>query len=130
MSDFLVTDPAYDPMETANPVAAPDGVIYKTFMTIFPKLNPARGKFPLFDAIHQNLKPEFMARGMMIGQFYNGCPYEQGAIYAPEFKSVILSSPTPSFAIRYMVSQDKIFNLIEDNPAWIKETHRRYFPEG
>ncbi len=90
MEAFLATAPAYDPMGTGQPVPAPVDVIYKTWMTIFPGIPHKRGPMPMFDYLHKKLKPKFMARGMMIGQFYNGCPWEQGAIYAPQFKSIIL----------------------------------------
>jgi len=128
MEDFVSEAPPYDPMGTGSPVHAPADVIYKTWMTIFPNVSHERGRLPLFDGLHQALKPRFMARSMMIGQFYNGCPWEEGAIYSPDFKSVILSSPTPTFAIRYMVAQDHIFNLHAEAADWIKEAHRRYFP--
>lgn len=130
MEDFVAEAPAYDPMATGIPVAAPADVVYKTWMTIFPNVPHERGPLPLFDDLHKRLKPKFLHRGMMIGQFYNGCPWEEGAIYAPQFKSVILSSPTPAFAIRYMVAQDRIFNLSADAPNWIKDAHRRYFPDA
>src|SRR5207249_843382 len=75
MEDFVAEAPAYDPMGTGSPVPAPAHVIYKTWMTIFPNVPHERGPLPLFDDLHAKLKPRFLARGMMIGQFYNGCPW-------------------------------------------------------
>jgi len=128
VEDFIAEAPAYDPMGTGSPIPAPADSVYKTFMTIFPNVPHVRGRLDLFEDIHKKLKPAVLARGMMIGQFYNGCPWEEGAIYAPDFKSVILSSPTPAFALRYLVSQDHIFNLHPDGPEWAKDAHRLYFP--
>jgi len=128
MEGFLVAAPAYDPPRSGKP--APEECIYKTWMTIFPNVPHQRGPLPLFDDIHKKLKPTFMARGMMLGQFYNGCPWEQAAIHAPELKSYILNSPTPAFAMRYLVSQDKIFNLHEEEEERFGVAHRVYFPDA
>jgi hypothetical protein len=97
-------------------------------MTVFPTVIHTRGKFPLWDDIHANLKPEFVEQGLMLGQFYHGCPFEEGAIYAPEYKSIILSSPVPAFAIRYMVRQDNVFNLHPKAAPWVSAAYKKFFP--
>lgn len=61
---------------------------------------------PLFDDIHHDLKTEFMRNGLMLGQFYKGCP--QAGIYDSRFRP-LGTVPWPCFAIRYMAAHDHLF---------------------
>ena len=119
ISPFLKTNPPYSPSVTGTPAAMP--ALLKTFVTVFPRVLYKSGSLPLFEAIRSTIKVEFVRNGMMLGQFYHGCP--QGGIYNPLFKP--LSAPWPAFVIRYMVKGDSIFN--SDNPVWFKE-YQKYFP--
>jgi hypothetical protein len=116
---FLKTAPAYTPSATGMPAAMP--ALLKTFVTVFPRVLYKRGSLPLFETIRTTIKVQFVKQGMMLGQFYKGCP--QGGIYNPLFTP--LSAPWPAFVIRYMVKGDSIFN--SDNPVWFSE-YQKYFP--
>lgn len=114
MKDFQLCEPAYNPV--AKNKAAEFPVLWKTFMTFFPiKRHSEDGvAFPLFKRLHDLLKPDFVQAGLMLGQFYAGCPQE--GIYNRHWPA--LQSPRPAFAIRYMAKHDKLF-VKEDQPEYV-----------
>jgi len=122
--DFMAAVPPYNPMATGQPVAAPALVIHKTFMTIFPDVIHSAGPLQLFDDIHAALKVDFVRMGLMLGQFYDGCPHNEGGIYAPQWLSIVLSSPVPAFAIRYLLRHDHLFTR---QPP-VTQEYEKYFP--
>lgn len=77
---------------------------YKTILILFPDLAPARAP-DVIDTIQAALKPEFIAQGLMIGQFHADC--EEPALWNRDFRS--LRSTIPLLAIRYMVRTDAAF---------------------
>ncbi len=109
MNDFINYPPPYDPVTTGQ--GAPMPVLSKTFLTFFPRIkHHSRGRLPLMDDMHSSLKPDFMQAGLMVGQFYAGCP--EPAVYTaqtPKPWTDILNSPYPAFAIRYMAWHDHLF---------------------
>jgi hypothetical protein len=78
--------------------------IYKSIVVIFPDL--CAEKAPEFiDEVHARLKPEFVKRGLMIGQFHADCP-EPGVRNA-SFRP--LRGPVPMLIIREMTKFDLPF---------------------
>ena len=116
---FLTTHPPYDPSVTGRHAGTPE--LFKTFITVFPRVMYSRGSLPMFEDIQNTIKVEFIRCGMMLGQFYFGCPQE--GLYNHRFRP--LSAPWPSFAIRYMVKDDSLFN--SGNPEWFRE-YQKFFP--
>lgn len=120
--EFMAQAPAYDPRITGKPAGS--RYIYKTYMTVFPNVVHPKGQLQLFEDIHKSVKADLTDMGLMLGQFYHGCP--QPAIYNPTWTGVVLSLPYPAFAIRYMVAHDKKFN--GQPPARTAIAFQRYFP--
>ncbi|HEX6903895.1 MAG TPA: hypothetical protein VF789_29560 [Thermoanaerobaculia bacterium] len=81
---------------------------YKAILILFPDLAPARAP-GVIDALQAALKPQFVAAGLMIGQFHAGC--QEPALWNRDFRP--LRSSVPLLAIRHMVRTDAAF-LIKD----------------
>ena len=86
-----------------EPVSPPEAQ-YKAIVVSFPNLLPAYAR-DIIEASHVELKPEFVARGLMIGQFYERC--DQPGLWNSQFRP--LRSPVPLLVIRYMVRWDAPF---------------------
>ena len=91
----------------------------KSILLLFPALSPARAHAVL-DVAQAALKPEFVAAGLMIGQFHPGC--DEPALWNPGFRP--LRSPVPLLAIRHMVRTDAVF--LTGDAAWLTAYLRRY----
>jgi hypothetical protein len=85
---------------------------YKTILILFPDLAPdlAPG---IIDIIQATLKPEFIPKGLMIGQFHAVC--EEPGLRNPHFRP--LRTTVPLLAIRHMVPTD--FPFLAKKPEWI-----------
>jgi hypothetical protein len=83
-----------------EPRSGPD-VILKTILIIFPELSHEKARDQL-ESLQRKLKPEFVKKGIMVGQFYEGCP--ESGLWSEEFHP--LQSPLPLLAIRNMVPSD------------------------
>ena len=116
---FLASPLPFDPAVTSAPAGVPH--LWKTFITFFPRIRYRKGHLPLFERVQGALKLQFVQRGLMIGQFYHGCP--QPGLYNPAFRPLV--APYPTFAIRYMVQDDKLFN--SGSPS-IFSAYRKFFP--
>ncbi|MBX9787528.1 MAG: hypothetical protein K2Y37_01305 [Pirellulales bacterium] len=114
---FIHTPPVHDPVATQLPAKTPD--LWKAFITIFPFL-PLDSN--LIRSIHLTLKPQFVAKGLMIGEFFPGFTGQKGIHNDVDFFPGI--APYPLFAIRYMVESDRLFNR---DPLYDAH-YRRYFP--
>lgn len=77
---------------------------FRAILTLFPEL-PKSGGPTLIDPVHQALKSEITAQGLMIGQFYPGC-LEPG-LHNPDYRP--LEAPHPLLAIRPMQLTDLMF---------------------
>jgi len=121
--NFVAQTPAWDPQALGRPAAMPE--LFKAYFTIFTGiLHFSRGQpLPLFDQIHVKLKPQMIARGLMLGQFYTGCP-TPGIHGGTEFHP--LYSPYPSFALRYLDAHD--FDFLDQNSKEQVNAFRSYFP--
>ena len=64
----------------------------------------------MIERVQKRLKPQYVDRGLMIGQFYPGC--EESGIRNPEFRP--LDAPVISLAVRFMTLADAPFML--DDP--------------
>lgn len=119
---FVSAQPAHNPMTGNVPARLPE--LWKTFLTIFPQVQQrSTGGMPLFDAIHADLKTDFMKNGLMLGQFYQGCPQE--GIHSANFKPLGIA-PWPCFAIRYMASHD--YRFFDRTNVDHEQAFLRYFP--
>src|SRR5215213_7303045 len=92
---------------------------YKAILVLFPELAPGRAP-SIIDTIQSTLKPEFVANGLMIGQFHPRC--EEPALWNHDFRP--LRAPVPLLAIRYMVSTD--FPFLKKNASWLAAYLQRF----
>jgi hypothetical protein len=94
--------------------------MFHTILMVFPELPTARAP-QIVDALQIALKGEFVARGLMIGEFHDGPP-PKGGLWNPDFRP--LRCPLPMLAIRHMVPTDYLF--LEDNPEHVTMYLRLY----
>ena len=74
-----------------------------TILVVLPRID--RSTSVELEDLHRTLKDEFVAEGLMIGQFHPHC--EARGLWSPEFRP--LQSPVPLLAIREMVPSDLPF---------------------
>ena len=92
-----------DWFEEIEPTAWP-GARFKAFIVVFPGVPP--GDAPdVIDVVQRELKPEFVARGLMLGEFHPDCP--SPGVRNPGFRP--LQSPLPLLVIRHMLPMDFLF---------------------
>lgn len=99
------------------PAEGPDALL-KAILILFPTVTD----YNLIDEAQRRLKREFLAMGLMIGQFYPGC--EEPGIRNPQFRP--LQSPLALLAIRHMVSSD--FPFLAAKVEWVEEYLKRFAP--
>lgn len=77
--------------------------IYKALLLIFPDIQDEQCN--IVDRVQQNLKPFFVEKGLMLGEFhqFNQSP----GLHNPDFRP--LQSPVPMLAIRFMTEADLPF---------------------
>lgn len=88
---------------------------------------PDAGLMALVERVHQRIKPEFVAGGFMVGDFWPG--HEGIGVHNPDFRP--LSSPVPILGIRHVVPPDLIFfaapeNTLADRIRYVGD-YRRLF---
>ena len=77
---------------------------FKAFIVVFPAVTP--GDAPdVIDVVQRELKPQFVARGLMLGEFHPDCP--SPGVRNPSFRP--LRSPLPLLVIRHMLPMDFLF---------------------
>lgn len=81
-------------------------LVGRALVLTFSRLEGAHGA-AMIERIQEMLKPLFVQDGLMLGQFYPGCP--GGGIHNPQFRP--LDAPVISLAIRYMHLADAPFML-------------------
>lgn len=74
---------------------------FKTILILFPDIQVEDAP-KIVDVVQRELKPEFVAKGLMIGQFYPSCP--EPGLWNQDFRP--LQAPIPMLAIRQMVLSD------------------------
>jgi hypothetical protein len=85
---------------------------YKSVNILFPDI-PQRAWKTLIEAAQERLKAEYVAEGIMIGEFHPGPP-EKAALWNSDFRP--LKSPVPLLSIRHMVPTDWVF--LRDRQDW------------
>lgn len=79
--------------------------IFKTILILFPDISVAKA-VDLIEGTQEKLKADYVAEGLMIGEFHAAPPRKVG-LWNPEFRP--LRSPVPLLAIRHMVPTDFAF---------------------
>ncbi|MDX3659774.1 hypothetical protein PV646_20940 [Streptomyces sp. ID05-26A] len=92
---------------------------YLTILVLFPE-SASR----LVDEAQSRLKADYVARGLMIGEFHDGPPPKSG-LWNPEFRP--LRSPVPMLAIRSLVPTD--FPFLRDDRDFVAAYLDRVEPE-
>jgi Cys-tRNA(Pro) deacylase len=93
---------------------------FKTVLILFPDLTEE--DVPrLIDATQQALKPIYVEKGLMIGEFHAGPPRKAG-LWNPDFRP--LRSPVPMLVIRHMVPTD--FAFLRDEKELVEAYLDRY----
>jgi Cys-tRNA(Pro) deacylase len=93
---------------------------FKTVLILFPDL--ALDDLPrLIDATQQELKPGYVEKGLMIGEFHAGPPAKAG-LWNPDFRP--LRSPVAMLVIRHMVATD--FAFLRDERELVATYVRRF----
>jgi hypothetical protein len=85
---------------------------FKTILLVFPELDH-RDAPALVDGVQRRLKPAFVARGLMLGQFHRTC--DEPGLWNPAFRP--LRSPVPLLAIRHLVPTD--FPFLAHDPRCV-----------
>ena len=70
--------------------------------------------------MHNRLKPRFLSKGLMLGEFFPG--HSKSSVWNKDFYP--LSSPLPVFVIRYMINVD--YNFLKSNPLYLS-SYLRFF---
>eukprot|EP00164_Ancoracysta_twista_P009874 GFYU01014727.1.p1 GENE.GFYU01014727.1~~GFYU01014727.1.p1 ORF type:complete len:553 (+),score=139.37 GFYU01014727.1:298-1956(+) len=78
--------------------------IYKAIIIIFPDIPISKAKV-LIDGVQRKMKPEFVKRGLMLGEFHKR--NNSSGLHNPDFYP--LRTPFPSLALRGMALSDIVF---------------------
>jgi hypothetical protein len=82
----------------------------KSINILFPDVSPEEAPL-LIDVTQAELKPQYVEKGIMVGEFHPGPPKKAG-LWNPDFRP--LWCPVPMLSIRHMVSTD--FAFLNDEP--------------
>ncbi len=93
---------------------------FKTILILFPDLDPAEVK-TLIDGTQEALKPEYVSKGLMLGEFHAGPPDKAG-LWNDDFRP--LASPVPMLVIRNMVATD--FGFLKHDRELVARYVERY----
>lgn len=86
----------------------------KTILVLFPDVAPE--DVPrLIDATQRRLKPLYVPKRLMIGEFHAGPP-DKGGLWNADFRP--LRSPVPMLVVRHMVPTD--FAFLRDDEAFVR----------
>jgi hypothetical protein len=86
---------------------------YKTILILFPNIK-SEDIPTLIDETQARLKPQYVTKGIMIGEFHAGPPDKAG-LWNPDFRP--LYCPIPMLVIRHMVPTD--FPFLKDTRTFI-----------
>jgi hypothetical protein len=103
---------------TLSPIHSP-GSDFKAIILTFPGLSLDGGS-RLIDPLQKALKPEVTAQGLMIGQFYPGCP--EPGLHNSDFRP--LSTPFPILVLRPMHLTDLMFLM--SSPEYFRAYCRKF----
>ncbi|MFD4430788.1 DUF6875 domain-containing protein [Nocardia sp. NPDC058497] len=107
-------------------------------LELFPKLSPDTGgaavlrcmvtalpdlhDYSLIDDLHEELKSEFVERGLMLGQFYPGC--SQPGLWNKDYHP--LDAPIPMLVVRTMMATD--FPFLLSRPEYMSAYVKKFAP--
>ncbi len=99
---------------------------YKTILVVFPHFKEKDCK-EFIDDVQQQLKRDFVSKGLMIGQFHANC--QESGLWNSSFRP--LQSPLPMLVIRNMVVSDYPFLAHDEQmlQAWMRQfpdTYQNY----
>ncbi|MEV0063904.1 DUF6875 domain-containing protein [Nocardia sp. NPDC050718] len=103
------------------PKLPPDGggaAVLRCLVTAMPELHD----YTVIDDLHDQLKSEFVERGLMLGQFYPGCT--QPGLWNREYHP--LDSPIPMLVVRTMMATD--FPFLISRPEWMSAYVKKFAP--
>lgn len=83
-----------------EPKSGPQAIL-KTILVVFAELSHEKARLQI-ENLQKRLKPDFVRRGIMLGQFYEGCP--ETGLWNDRFYP--LEAPLPLLVIRNMVPSD------------------------
>ncbi|MGS2808918.1 DUF6875 domain-containing protein [Nocardia sp. MW-W600-9] len=122
----------------AQPWPAYVRLVLSDALELFPKLPPATGgatvlrclvtalpelpEYTLIDDLHDQLKSEFVERGLMLGQFYPGCT--QPGLWNRNYHP--LDAPIPMLVVRTMMATD--FPFLLARPEWMSAYVKKFAP--
>jgi hypothetical protein len=95
--------------------------VFRAVIMLFPDVPVARAH-ELIDAAQLQLKPEFVERGLMIGEFHAG--NDTAGLHSSAFFP--LRCPVPALAVRSLVRSDAVFMDTDEQ----RRAHRLRFPEA
>lgn len=101
-----------------------DDQIYKVILIVFPKLHDLEG-FKMIDQAQAILKPAFVPKGLMVGQFHPCC--DEPGVRSAEFRP--LRCPVPMIAIQFMTKHDLPFLTARDHFREYKTRFQNVVPE-
>ncbi|NNH71362.1 hypothetical protein HLB23_16075 [Nocardia uniformis] len=90
-----------------------------TLVTVFPELT----RYDMIDAVHRARKTQVVAEGLMLGQFYPGCPVP--GLWNRDFHP--LDAPVPMLVLRPMMSTD--FPFLVSRADWLYAYFTRLAPD-
>ncbi|NUS45680.1 MAG: hypothetical protein HOQ24_18565 [Mycobacteriaceae bacterium] len=90
-----------------------------TVISAFPGLT----SYDVIDSVHRDRKSEVVADGLMLGQFYPGCPVP--GLWNREFRP--LQAPVPMLVLRPMMSTD--FPFLAARTEWLDAYLTRFAPD-
>lgn len=113
----LVLSEALELFAELPPADGGDAVL-KALVTTLPGLRD----YTLIDELHAELKSEFVAEGLMLGQFYPGC--DQPGLWNKDFRP--LDAPIPMLVVRTMMTTD--FPFLVEHPEWLTAYVKKFAP--
>jgi len=87
-------------------LAVPGDFLLKAIIVAFPEV-PIEKTSYIISTVQKELKPQYVHAGLMIGEFYPGCP--EPGLHNPDFRP--LQMPIPALAIRHITKFDAPFML-------------------
>lgn len=103
---------------------ATEDAIYKSIILIFPDITHEDAPSTI-DVVQKQLKPLFVASGLMLGEFHN---YNQTpGLHNTDFRP--LHSPIPMLAIRFMVESDLPFLQNAEDPLYQTQYLQAYLKQ-
>ncbi|WP_051182671.1 DUF6875 domain-containing protein [Nocardia vinacea] len=114
---IAIIDDLYDMFPALPPQDEPE-CKFKAVLAVFPNLTD----YADIDAVQHDQKSRFVAKGLMLGQFYPGCTVP--GLRNPAFPA--LDAPLPMLAIRHMAATD--FPFLSSRHEWVDSYLKIFAP--